>query len=274
MIISAFVYIIYKNTIQRLNVNDIFYPLLLTAAAGLAGCIGFFAIFIPSKNIQKLLSAALGFSAGVMITVSFSDLLPEAQTMLEGTYSQRAAAAITLLFLVLGVIFALFIDRFVPHETGDNASSHEHRDLLRVGVVSALAMMLHNFPVGIATFLAGYSDMSLGFSIAIAIALHNIPEGLAIALPIYYSTKSVSKSFLFVLLSAVAEPLGGLCAYLFLSPFINAIVLGAIFAVIAGIMLYISFEELLPSSRKYGYNSITLFSVLGGICVIFISTAI
>ena len=254
--------------------NDILYPLILTAVAGMAGFIGFFAIFLPSKNTRKLLSAALGFSAGVMITVSFSDLLPEAQRMLETTYSKVFSALITLLFLILGVLFALFIDRFVPHEPDSSGKNHEHRDLLRVGVVSALAMMLHNFPEGIATFLAGYSDTALGLSIALAIALHNIPEGLAIALPIYHSSKSVSKSFFYVFLASVAEPLGGLCAYLFLSPFINDVVLGSIFAVIAGIMLYISFEELLPSSRKYGYNAITLFSVLGGICVIFVSTAI
>lgn len=254
--------------------NHILYPLILTAAAGFAGFIGFFVIFLPAKNTRKMIAAALGFSAGVMITVSFSDLLPESQKMLENSYSRFFSALITLMFLILGVLFALFIDRFVPHEPDQSGKSYEHRDLLRVGVVSALAMMLHNFPEGIATFLAGYSDRSLGFSIALAIALHNIPEGLAIALPIYYSTKNAYKSFLYVFLASIAEPLGGLCAYLFLSPFMSDTVLGSIFAVIAGIMLYISFEELLPSSRKYGYNAITLFSVLGGICVIFISTAI
>lgn len=253
--------------------DDIIYPMILTAAAGLASCIGFLIIFLPAKNTQKMISAALGFSAGVMITVSFSDLLPEAQIMLGNTYSQFFSGIVALLCMIIGVLFALSIDLFIPHEKS-SGDIGEHRDLLRVGVVSALAMMLHNFPEGVATFLAGYSDISLGISIAVAIALHNIPEGLAIALPIYYSTKSAKKSFLYVLLAAVAEPLGGLCAYLFLSPFMNDTVLGAIFAVIAGIMMYISFEELLPSSRKYGYNSISLFSLFGGICVIFVSTAI
>lgn len=253
--------------------NEILYPLTLTAAAGLASCLGFFAIFIPSKNIEKLITAALGFSAGVMITVSLSDLMPEAQKALGLTYSKFFSSIISLIFMIVGMLFAFAVDRFVPHDKSPYNGDREHRDLLRVGVVSALAMMLHNFPEGIATFLAGYSDMSLGFSIALAIALHNIPEGLAIALPIYYGTHNAKKSFLYVVIAAIAEPIGGLLAYLFLRPFISEGVLGAIFAAVAGIMLYISFEELLPSSRKYGYNTVSLLSVFGGICIIFISFA-
>lgn len=253
--------------------NQILFPLLLTSIAGLAGCIGFFAIFIPTKNTQRLISAALGFSAGVMITVSLSDLLPQSLKMLESTYSRYFSCACALLFMIIGAIFACAIDKFLPQQPIQFKDS-ESSLLLRLGMVSSIAMMLHNFPEGIATFFAGYSDKSLGISIALAIALHNIPEGLAIALPVYHSTKSASKSLFYVLLAAVAEPLGGLCAYLFLHSFINDTVLGAIFSMVAGIMLYISLDELLPTSRKYGYTSISITSVFCGICVIFLSSAV
>ncbi|MDZ5035404.1 ZIP family metal transporter, partial [Clostridium perfringens] len=126
--------------------------------------------------------------------------------------------------------------------------------LYRVGFVSMIALMIHNFPEGIATFVSGYENTTLGISIALAIALHNIPEGISVAMPIYYSTKSKYKAFKYTLFSGLAEPIGALLAFLFLRPYINEIILAIIFAMVSGIMLYISFAELIPSSRQYGYN--------------------
>lgn len=130
-----------------------------------------------------------------------------------------------------------------------------------------LAIGLHNFPEGIATFMAGYEDITLGISIAVAIALHNIPEGIAVAMPIYFAIGSKSKAVKYTLLSGIAEPIGALLAFLVLRPFINDFVLGVIFCAVAGIMIYISIEELIPSSRQYGHDRAALVATLAGICL-------
>ena len=134
-----------------------------------------------------------------------------------------------------------------------------------------IALMLHNFPEGIATFVSGYEDTALGIYIAGAIAIHNIPEGISIAMPIYYATKKKSLAFKYTFISGIAEPIGGLLAFLFLKPFINDLILSIIFAIVAGIMLYIAFQELIPEARKYGYNLVYIFSLILGICIIPIS---
>ena len=143
-----------------------------------------------------------------------------------------------------------------------------------VGVVSMIAIGLHNFPEGIATFMAGYKNISLGVSIALAISLHNIPEGIAVAMPIYYATNNKKKAVFYTFLSGIAEPLGALAAFLILRPFINDVVLGAVFAGVAGIMIYITIEELIPSSRQYGHDTAALLATFAGICLMPLSHAI
>ena len=134
-----------------------------------------------------------------------------------------------------------------------------------------VALMIHNFPEGIATFISGYENTTLGISIALAIALHNIPEGISIAIPIYYSTRSRLKAFKYTLYSGLAEPLGAFLAFIFLRPYINEIILAITFALVAGIMLYISFAELIPTARKYKYHKIYLISIFLGIFTIILS---
>ena len=136
-----------------------------------------------------------------------------------------------------------------------------------MGFVSTLAIGLHNFPEGVATFMAGYEDAALGVSIAIAIAMHNIPEGISVAMPIWYATGSRRRAFQYTLLSGMAEPVGALLAFLVLRPFINGLVLGVLFGLVAGIMAYITVEELIPSSRQYGHDRAALWATLAGICV-------
>ena len=174
--------------------------------------------------------------------------------------------------MIIGVFIAFLIDHFIPDESKNNPSKgNGSGNLYRVGFVSMIAMMLHNFPEGVATFVSGYQSTSLGIYIAMAIALHNIPEGISIAMPIYYSTGSKSKAFKYTFISGMAEPIGALLAFLFLKPFINEVILSVIFALVAGIMLYIAFQELIPESRVYGYNRLYIFSVILGICIIPIS---
>lgn len=242
--------------------------LVISFLAGMSTLLGLLIIFITKGKSEKTLTSSLGFAAGVMISVSFSDLLPEAQGLLTSYAGNTLGVISTVGFLIAGILLAVTLDRFTPHEEFD-AETHDkpHPDLFRVGFVSMLAITLHNFPEGIATFMAGYNDQALGISIAIAITLHNIPEGISVALPIYYATNSVKKAFKFTLLSGMAEPMGALLAFLILRPIINDLVLGAIFAIVAGIMIYISLEELIPSSRQYGYRNLALFSTFAGICL-------
>ena len=242
--------------------------LLLSAAAGFSTLLGaVIVIFSKGKN-EKLISASLGFAAGVMISVSFTDLYPNALGLFGETVSEKVSVILAVGFIILGIIIALGIDHFVPHETtAGSAGDKPHKNLYRVGIVSMLAIALHNFPEGMATFMAGYEDLTLGISIAIAIALHNIPEGISVALPVYYATKSRAKAFKYTFLSGVAEPIGALLAFLVLRPFISSFVLASLFSGISGIMIYIAVEELIPSSRQYGHERLALFATLAGICI-------
>ena len=239
--------------------------LLLSLLAGLSTVIGAFIVFFSKSSNKKLITFALAFSAGVMITIAFTDLYPSAQETLVKQEGHLMGVLLSLLFMIIGVLIAFLIDHFIPE--GDKKGG----DLYRVGFVSMIAIMLHNFPEGIATFVSGYQSTTLGIYIAMAIALHNIPEGISIAMPIYYSTNSKSKAFKYTFISGIAEPVGAFLAFLFLKPFINEIILAVIFALVAGIMLYIAFQELIPEARAYGYNKLYIFSLILGICIIPIS---
>jgi len=241
---------------------------LISFIAGISTLLGTIIIFFTESKSEKIVSCSLGFAAGVMISVSFSDLLPQAQKAIAAYSNERLAAIYSVIFMGVGLFMALAIDQFVPHEEFDTEIHDKlHPNLYRVGVVSTLAMMLHNFPEGIATFMAGYNNPTLGMSIGLAIAFHNIPEGISVAMPIYFATQSKMTALKYTFLSGIAEPIGAVLAFLILRPFINEFFLGAIFAVVAGIMIYISFEELIPTSRQYGYSRLALFSSFVGICI-------
>ncbi len=242
--------------------------LILSTLAGLATLLGAAVIFFTNGKNEKLLAVSLGFAAGIMLSVSFMDLFPNAEILLRHVAGERMSVVFSVLFLILGLMIAGLIDVFVPHDAYDAKTGEQpHQNLFRVGVVSTAAIGLHNFPEGIATFMAGYKDLSLGISIALAISLHNIPEGIAVAMPIYYATGSRKRAVKYTFLSGIAEPVGALATFLVLRPFINDFVLGAVFAAVAGIMVYITIEELIPSSRQYGYDHSALVATFAGICL-------
>ncbi|WP_300384918.1 zinc transporter ZupT [Clostridium sp.] len=244
--------------------KNIVIPLMLSVFAGLSTVLGTFIIFVSSKKSNKLITFSLSFSAGVMISVSLTDLLLSSIENLSKIHGASAGIAFSLLFMLIGGFFAFLIDKLIP----DDNINENNNSLFRVGLVSTVALMIHNFPEGIATFVSGYHNTSLGISIALAISLHNIPEGIAIALPIYYSTKSKLKAFKFTFLSGLAEPLGAFIAFLFLRPYINENVLSIIFSIVAGIMIYISFTELLPKANSYKENYVYITSIFLGLCII------
>ena len=239
--------------------NTINMAFLLTTLAGLSTMIGTIPIFIKLKNESKIIAGSLAFAAGVMICVSVIDLVPEAISMLENNYNGIITVLLTFSFIMIGMIISSLIDNKLLNGTkGDS--------LYKVGIISMLAIILHNIPEGIATFISTTKDTSLGISLSLAIAMHNIPEGISISVPIYYSTKSKIKALWYTFVSGLSEPLGAILTYLFLLPLVNDILLGLLFAVIAGIMLHISFTELLPTSSSYNENRTTkLFFIIGTI---------
>lgn len=244
--------------------QDALYALLLSVIAGFSTMLGTVLLFFTKGKSEKLVTASLGFAAGVMLSVSFLDLLPHAKTFIANFAGNQAGILLTVVSLCIGVLLAAGLDRLVPHEESED-DGREHKNLFRVGFVSMMAIGLHNFPEGIATFMAGYSNRSLGISIMIAIAMHNIPEGISVAMPVYFATGSKLKALKYTFLSGIAEPVGALLAFILLRPFINDLMMGVIFAIITGVMLYLSIEELIPSSRQYGYKNMALISTFAGI---------
>lgn len=236
--------------------NITLYSFLLTFIAGFSTMIGAILIFFKVKT-NKIIIGSLSFAAGVMFSVSILDLIPESINLIK--FNSYIKIPLISIFMAIGMVLARIIDKYIP-----SIENEPKNGLFRVGVISMLAIIIHNIPEGIATFMATNTDISLGISLTIAIALHNIPEGISIAVPIYYSTKSRGKALLYTLISGLSEPFGALLAFLFLKPFMNDFIMGILMSVIAGIMTYISLYELLPASLKYKNRKITyIFFIVG-----------
>lgn len=232
---------------------------LLTSIAGFSTLLGTIFIFLKLKNENKLINIALSFAAGVMISVSLTDLIPESSNLLN--YNLFLKMLYILISINIGIIISMFIDHFIP---GNN-------DLYRVGIISMIAIILHNIPEGIATYMATTHDQHLGICLTIAIALHNIPEGISISLPIYYATKSKKKALLYTFISGISELLGAVITSLFLEKYINDFVMGILLGTISGIMIYIAFYELLKEAINYNNKKITIISIIIGSIIMIIS---
>lgn len=262
--------------------NDVTIAFGLTLFAGLATGIGSVIAFLSRHSSRRFLSVALGFSAGVMIYVSMIEIFVKAKDRLVGSMGLVEGSWWTAIAFFGGIFFIAVIDKLIPsdenpHEmhtveeiAGQN-KHHHYRALHRTGVFVALAIGIHNFPEGLATFIAALSDPSLGVAIAVAIAIHNIPEGISVSVPIYYATGSRRKAFMWSFLSGLAEPVGALLGYMVLRPFINDIMFGVLFAGVAGIMVFISFDELLPAAREYGEHHLSIYGLIAGMMVMSVS---
>ena len=142
---------------------------------------------------------------------------------------------------------------------------------MNTGIYAAIAIAIHNFPEGIATFTAALTDSSLGIAVAVAIAIHNIPEGIAVSVPIYYATGDKKKAFWYSFLSGVSEPIGALLAWLILMPYLTPSLFGILFAGVAGIMVFIALDELLPAAREYGEAHLSIYGLFAGMAVMAVS---
>ena len=253
--------------------------LLITLIAGMSTLLGGFLTFFVKKDSLKVLSVGLGFSGGMMIFVSLNELLVQSNKYLLPAYPNRAGLIAFLMFFI-GVGIAILIDYFIPdHIESDlllqNSESSKHqlqlRHIKRAGVVTAIAVAIHNFPEGIANFFVSSQDITVGIPLAIAIAIHNIPEGIAVALPIYHAVKKKRTAIWYSFLSGISEPLGAIIGFIFLRNYLNITTLGILFAIISGIMVYISIDTLLPMAREYGENHHVVIGVMLGMFVIGLS---
>lgn len=292
--------------------SEVWFALGLTAFAGLATGIGSIIAFTAKLSSYRFLSVATGFSAGVMLYVSFVEIFFKGQAALVDHYGDPVGHWVNAAAFFGGMLVIGLIDNFIPEETNPHEIPPEaeadklhgkssslwdiaknsrcpskapvqpqpgyEKKLMRMGLFTALAIGIHNLPEGLATFLAALEDPQLGVAIAVAIALHNIPEGVSVSVPIYYATGKRRKAFLYSFLSGLAEPVGAGIAYLAILFFAGGPggvlppqLTGILFGGVAGIMVYISLDELLPTSRAYGQGHDSLFGLLGGMVVMALS---
>lgn len=273
---------------MNLSTSNIAFAFLLTLLAGVSTGLGGIAVLKAKITNMKFLAGSLGFSAGVMIYVSFVEILDEGSKHLISTMGDKNGQILSVLSFFVGVAIIGIIDKLIPQESNPHEmvniteletacridqnsqecialtkmyKEKEDAALKRTGIFSALAIAIHNFPEGMATFISTLGNPQLGITIAIAIAIHNIPEGISVAIPVYYATNDRKKAIILAFLSRIAEPVGALIGSLILLPFLNNTVMGVVFLVIAGIMVYISLDELLPTAEKYGEHHIAVYGV-------------
>lgn len=266
--------------------DNINLPLFLTFLAGASTVLGGSFVFLFKRINARLLSFGLGLSAGVMIYLAFFELLKEAGKELESALGHDASWQV-IIFFIMGMALAAIIDLITVHQAklcnnlnavngrreqqkGGNCLIYRHdkqQKLLKTGMFVAFAIALHNFPEGMITFTAANINIVFGISIALAVAVHNIPEGFCVALPIYSATGNKAKSMLYATLAGLAEPLGALIVYFFLSAYLNSMAIGVMLGVVAGIMVYISLDELLPTANRFARWHIGLSGLVTGMII-------
>ena len=260
---------------------------LLTALAGCSTGIGSAAAFFAKKTNAGFLSISLGFSAGVMIYVSMIEIFVKAKEALQQAMGEKKGAAVTVAAFFAGMLLIGLIGRLIPQkdnpcefhkneQVGDDAHivpliKDGNHALMRTGVFTALAIAIHNFPEGLATFVSAMQEPMLAVPVAAAIAIHNIPEGIAVSVPVFYATGSKTKALLYSFASGLSEPIGALIGYFLLRPFMSGVMYGVLFAGVAGIMVFISLDELLPAAREYGEHHLSIYGLVVGMAVMAIS---
>jgi len=267
---------------ETMESQTLFIAFGLTVFAGLATGVGSALAFFAKRTNMKFLSTALGFSAGVMIYVSFVEIFPKAKDSLVLALGPVNGYWVTALSFFAGILCIGVIDALVPsfenpheihktEEMDEAEAAAKFKKLYRMGLFTALAIAIHNFPEGLATFVSALKDTKLGIAIAVAIAIHNVPEGIAVSIPIFYATGSRKKAFMYSFLSGLAEPIGALIGYAIFHSFFNDVVFGVLFASVAGIMVFISLDELLPTAQEYGEHHLVIYGLVAGMAVMAVS---
>lgn len=262
-----------------METENLLFAFGITIAAGAATAVGSVIAFFSKKQSPAFLSSMLGFSAGVMIYVSMIEIFPKAEEALVAEIGDRWGSWATVLGFFAGMGLIALIDKAVPAEVNPHEITNaisgidakQRARLMRMGMLTALAIAIHNFPEGFATFLSAVNDPEVAIPIAVAIGLHNIPEGIAVSAPIYYATGSRRKAFWLSAASGLAEPLGALVGFLVLSSFQSDVLMGVSLAAVAGIMIFISVDELLPSAREFGKHHVAIYSMVAGMGVMALS---
>lgn len=262
-----------------MNTQTILIAFGLTMIAGLSTGLGSILAFFTKRSNNKALSGALGLSAGVMIYISFMEMMPQSLQLLSYGNSEQQATIYTLLAFFAGIFLIWAIDLLIPedenpHEIHKVEEVKNKSGLKRTGIMLALAIGIHNFPEGLATFASALSSMDIAIPIVIAIAIHNIPEGIAVSVPIYHATGNRKKAFWYSFLSGMAEPLGALIGFLVLLPFWSDTINALLLAFVSGIMVFISFDELLPGAEKYGHHHWAIGGVVCGMMLMAFSLLI
>lgn len=246
---------------------------ILTILAGLSTGIGSLIAFFIKEKSMRFLSFSMGLAAGVMLYLSFMEMLPHAIHSISATLEhQHNGTWFAILAFFSGMLLVGTIDRFIPHHHGPQDT--QNKKLMRVGVMTAIALAIHNFPEGIATFVSALEDPHLGITIAIAIALHNIPEGIGVSMPIYYATGSRKKAFMYSFLSGLVEPIGAILGYFLFMSYLTPFIMGSLIAFVAGIMVFISLDQLLPAAQDYDDHQTSIYGVVLGMFAMAISLAL
>jgi len=247
-----------------MNFSEVIFPFLLTLLAGLSTVGGSLIFLSHIFRKRRFISFFLGLSAGVMIYLSFMELLP---------YSIKELGFLSSnIFFFIGIIVMAFIDFVLPHHYLEEKICQRQniidRRLLSTGLVVTIGLIIHNLPEGMAVFLSSFTSPRLGILLAIAIAIHNIPEGIAVAAPIYQATENKGKAIKYAFISGMAEPLGAIIAYFLLKPYLNQNIISYIFALVAGVMVYISFDELLPACFREGHGHRAIMGIISGMIIV------
>ncbi len=259
--------------------SAVLYGLLFSLVAGMATGVGSIIALVTRSTNRKFISFALGLSAGVMLYVSFVEMFADSCDGLVEMFGDKAGTTWGVVALFGGLLLAMVIDRLVPevenphelHSVEELNDKNNHHRLQRMGVVTALAIAVHNFPEGIATFMSGYESIQTGLAVALAVAIHNIPEGVAVSVPIFAATGSRRKAFWYSFASGLAEPVGALVGFAVLMPLMSPLTMNIVMAAVAGIMVYISLDELLPAAREYGENHIEMYGMIAGMAIMALS---
>ncbi|MBC8590248.1 zinc transporter ZupT [Wansuia hejianensis] len=256
--------------------SNLILSLGLTLIVGLSMGLGSLLSFFIKGNNKRFLALSLSFSAGIMIYISFMEILPEGIELIEAHKGHETGHILALTSFFGGMILTALLEKLVHKIGGDEHHDHGHdhihgEHLSNLGIMSAIAIGIHNLPEGLALFTTGLKDITMAIPIAAAILLHNIPLSIAISVPIYYSTKSKRKAFFYTLLVGLCQPIGAILGYLVLSSFFDDVLFGILFSMISGIMIFVSLDELLPTSQKYEDHHISVYGAIAGMMVMAIS---